>query len=186
MFTTITMSFEEVAKAFNISVEEARITAMKSGGFGAIHVTEDLIKMHTEKFGAETVNNVFKNGPGSYIIVSSSFIEIAGLSSEEVSAILAHEEGHVVHEHVTSSEAAKAREEGKHLNVADFELEADRYAAARFGREVMRSALSKVIYTVAKAASELDEEEKDNAGHFDKVHAVMLKSVQYRLDALAA
>lgn len=186
MFSTITMSFEEVAATYNISLEEARISAVRVGGFCATNITQDVIDFHSKKLGEATAKKVFHSGPGPYVLVSSSFIEIAGLVEDEVAAILAHEEAHIHYEHMSTLEEGTSPENGPNiLSNPEFELEADRYAAARYGRSVMRSALVKTIYAVAKAVAELEEVEDDST-KFEEIHAFMTQTLQYRLDALVA
>lgn len=81
--------------------------------------------------------------PGFYVIVVQDFTQ--GLSEKELGAVILHEIGHVLLEHHAKMKSGQAATVNNILVDVNLELEADAYAVKYVGKEIMKSALEKVI-----------------------------------------
>lgn len=121
------------------------------GGFWAVNLTEEHLKEAHRIFEGH-VSEEFKAGIASATLGATICCvgEIAErLTSEEVHAVLKHEEGHVKLGHL---ERTGVVVNGILIDEQN-ELEADQYAAETFGKEAMRSALLKMIELQSQACS---------------------------------
>ena len=81
--------------------------------------------------------------PGAYVFVLEDFIKT--LTPQERAAIVYHEIGHLVNDHLVNVNSENVETETKILVNTEAELEADQYSVDRVGKAVMKSALEKVI-----------------------------------------
>lgn len=117
--------------------------ALLMGGFWAINLTEEHVKEAHRIFEGRATEE-FQVGIASATLGATICCvgEIAErLTSEEVHAVLKHEEGHVKLGHL---ERTGVVVNGMRIDEQN-ELEADAYAAETFGKEAMRSALLKML-----------------------------------------
>ena len=124
---------------FNIFTQ--RVLMM--GGFWMVNLTEEHLKEAGRIFEGR-VTEEFQAGIASATLGATicCVSEIAErLTSEEVNAVLKHEEGHVKLGHL---ERTGTVVDGMLINEQN-ELEADAYAAETFGKKAMRSAILKIV-----------------------------------------
>lgn len=81
---------------------------------------------------------------GLHIMIVSDFV--ATMSEDERKAIVLHEVGHITHEHLYKISEGAVQVVNNIADSVDMELEADQYAATHVGKEVMKSAIEKLIY----------------------------------------
>lgn len=160
---------------FNTLTE--RVLSM--GGFWASNLTEEHLKEALRIFKGR-VTEEFEAGIASATLGATicCVSEIAErLTSEEVHAVLKHEEGHVKLGHLQRTGTVV---DGMMCDEQN-ELEADAYAAETFGKEAMRSALLKVIQLQSQACS-LGDKSKSQQEWFQVL--VSDSIIQKRLVAL--
>lgn len=80
----------------------------------------------------------------TYVIVVSAHMP-ESLSYEHYNALIAHEEGHIYHDHIAKAIAGGATgEDGPYVNECT-EIEADDFAVSKVGKEVFKEALKKCV-----------------------------------------
>lgn len=121
---------------------------MQSGGFLATHYdVTTLGKMEAAGIAVSRMDRDIIGvmcGHGAVIYLEEA---CEGLSSEELKAVLLHEEAHVRLGHM---EAFAATGGAGVMMDLDSEMEADEYSASVVGKKVMASALTKVIINLTK------------------------------------
>lgn len=121
---------------------------VQSGGFLATHYDETTLgKMEAAGIAVPKADQEVigvMTGHGAVIYLEEA---CEGLTSEELQAVLLHEEGHVRLGHM---EAFAATGGAGVMMDLDSEMEADAYSASVVGKKVMASALTKVIINLAK------------------------------------
>ena len=167
---------EEVIKA-NTDVGASRKEAIRAiftvGGVYVVSLTEEALS-NMGAAGADT--SMYQ--PGPMVVSISEFTE--GLTQEEVKAVIAHEVGHLKHDHL-------------HLDIPEVngvrvsthehaELQADAYAVSLGLGEALISAIEKLVGNVAYYFGIYTSNK--NLG--DMYYQEVLESVQYRFAAIRA
>jgi Zn-dependent protease with chaperone function len=151
MFPIIMLSNKESAEIFNCSEELCRKSSLMVGGFCAMNITQEIWDQYSAALGSEEkTGNLFTKGLGSYVIVNTDIVEKAGFIGNELQAILSHEQAHLEFDHLGGC----TLETGILVN-ASFEIEADQYASNLFGKDVVASALRKIIKVVVDETVEV-------------------------------
>jgi hypothetical protein len=83
------------------------------------------------------------NGSDQLIVLNNKAIEL--MTPEMVLAIVLHEEGHIVLDHLNHPDGIALRAEGKVPSLPWMELEADQYAAQRVGKANVLAALKSMV-----------------------------------------
>lgn len=109
--------------------------------FGCYSVILD--QSHINQMASMQVKPTTMIKPGAYIVVLEDFIKT--LNEKEKEAIVFHEVGHLVSNHLVDIGPDTLLVHETVLVSTKAELEADQYAAARVGKSAMRSALEKII-----------------------------------------
>ena len=151
MFPIIMLSNKESAEIFNCSEELCRKSSLMVGGFCAMNITKEVFDQYATALGSEEkTNSLFSKGLGGYVIVNTDIVEKAGFIGKELEAILAHEQAHLEFNHLGGCTI-----ETGILVDASFEIEADQYASNLFGKDVVISALRKIIKVVVDETVEV-------------------------------
>lgn len=121
---------------------------------------------------------------GLHIMIVSDFM--ATMSDDEKNAIIMHEVGHIRHEHLYKISEGSVQMVKDIANSVDMELEADRYAATHVGKDVMKSAMEKLIY---RGADLLEKIASLHGNQFNKTEYLDLffnnETIKTRLNALS-
>ena len=135
-----TSSLDDIAGMEEGFMRSCVKTIVGVGGFCASFVTEEQIETTRNTIPEQLKHLIEGVKPGPVISVQSEFLSI--LKEEYVRAFLLHEEGHIVLGHLQSEAETVVLESGaKVINVLQYEIEADAYAAERIGKDLMREAL---------------------------------------------
>lgn len=175
-FTAEECSLEEAIKAntaVGVSKEDAVKAIFTVGGVYVVNLTEEALSIMGTA-GADV--SVYQ--PGPMVVSISEFTE--GLTQEEVKAVIAHEVGHLKHDHL-------------HLDIPEVngvrvsthehaELQADAYAVSLGLGEALISAIEKLVGNVAYYFGIYTSNK--NLG--DMYYQEVLESVQYRFAAIRA
>lgn len=135
-----------VAKTVEVLLNNIKLAQQQQEEIHGYMVLRDTGFMKTSGMAVAAVV-IFTDGTKK-IVVDDSFFEISPLSQQ---AILAHEEGHIVLEHldnVNQLNVVKRSLISATGGVQAIELEADAYAASQVGHAVMISALSELLIKV--------------------------------------
>lgn len=117
---------------------EVKIKVFATMGCASFIQTQEQID-HVRKAVSETVADAMTVGP--QVVIFREFV--TELSDEEIKAIVFHELGHIKQDHLVKY--SNLCNELGFLDNVQAEIEADSYAASVVGKEVMKSALYKVI-----------------------------------------
>ena len=167
---------EEAIKAntaIGVSRKEAIGAIFTVGGVYAVNLTEEALSIMGDA-GADV--SVYQ--PGPMLVSISEFIE--GLTEEEARAVVAHEVGHLKHDHL-SLEVTEIN--GVRLSLHEHaELQADAFAVSLGLGEALISALEKLVGNVAYYVGIYTA----NKHLGDMYRQETLAAVQYRFAAIRA
>lgn len=115
-----------------------------------------------------------------YVIVVSTHMP-ESLSYEHYNALIAHEEGHIYHDHIAKAIAGGATgEDGPYVNEC-VEIEADDFAVSKVGKEVFKEALKKCVeVTTPYAMAYLEIPVSDK----EQFHQLYLEAMSPRINRL--
>ena len=130
---------------------KAKVGTSLVAAFGCYSVI--LEQADIDQMASLQVNPTTMMKPGAYVIVLEDFIKT--LTPQERAAIVYHEIGHLVNDHLVNVNPENIIEQTKILANTEAELEADQYAVNRVGKAVMKSALEKVISNGVDVIEEL-------------------------------
>jgi len=115
-----------------------------------------------------------------YAIVVSAHMPEA-LSYAHYNALLAHEQGHIVHDHIQKAiDKGEVPEDGPYVNEA-VEIEADDFAVSKVGKQVFKEALLKCIEVTVPYAMKHLEIPDDDKSNF---HQAYLEAMSPRINRL--
>ncbi len=158
------MSTYTILEQFNVAVirstikeeleavaEEAHPQTLKmmclSGGALCLNITEQYLAaiQSSEMVTAEAkaIAATYKPLP-TVVLINDFFTEH---SEEEKQAVMFHEIGHIVADHVSTANTSKVDENG-FLSVLEYELQADAFAAEMVSKQAMAAGLKKCIVQV--------------------------------------
>ena len=132
MIKVVCLSVEEVSEMFDVSIDLARDSAIKCGGFAYTKFPKEVFEQYPK------MNKVF-NMNEDFILISSTIVSEWDITEDEVKAIILHEEGHCVLNHVDHNASV-----GIQYNEEN-EIESDNYCIEKGYGVHLYSALNKII-----------------------------------------
>ena len=133
MVPVVYISVEEVSNIFNIETDMARKSAIEAGGFAYAKLNREVLEVYPE------AKKLFSEMSDGYIIASTTLIKEWNLDEHDVEAILLHEEGHHVYDHVDTTKSSGLQYDAQN------EIQADDYCIEKGYGSYLLSGLEKII-----------------------------------------